>query len=348
MKCLLLAPMRYPFVRAIQAGLEGSGFEVIGADFAEFFSRRTNNFVNKFASLPKRVKDHWERPYTKKVNEEYRRLFAEHRPELVFIYNNQLIEPEVLAEFRRKAKVAFVLGDNPLYTRTSNLHNLHILFEADYIISPDSMWRDQLTRMGVKNIHFDCFGYHSGIYHPMEVSAEDLEKYRSDFIYVGSANKSNWGYKRTLFLNLFRDMDLRAYISGKGAERWVDFFPELQGKVLEHNRFDAGFNNLVYNCSKIAPVEQVPSLFHGIHVRAIDALGAGILPLCEYSKDLACLFDGLEVPMIGDYEEGREMARYWLEHEQERQECVARMRKRIEENYEPTMVVGRMMEYVFN
>lgn len=53
-----------------------------------------------------------------------------------------------------------MLGDNPLYTPTS-IYNLHILFSADYVICPDSMWRDQLTQMGVKNAVFDCFGFNS-------------------------------------------------------------------------------------------------------------------------------------------------------------------------------------------
>ena len=130
-------------------------------------------------------------------------------------------------------------------------------------------------------------------------------------------------------------------------DRWVNFFPELKNKILAHDRFDSSFNNLVYNCSKIAPVEQVPSLFNGIHVRAIDTLGAGILPLCEYSPDLDKVFSGLDIPMIRDYEEGREMARYWLEHDQEREACVQGMRKRVQENYEPSMVIERMTDYVF-
>ncbi|MBK7410544.1 MAG: glycosyltransferase [Saprospirales bacterium] len=221
------------------------------------------------------------------------------------------------------------------------------MFQADYIISPDSLWRDQLTRLGVPNVVFDSFGFNSALYYPMEVSDAQREPYQSDFIYVGSASKTNWGYKRALFLNLFKDLDFRAYISGDGMERWYDFFPDLSKKIIPHDRFDAGFNNLVYNCSKIAPVEQVPSLFNGIHVRVFDVLGAGILPLCEESADLEHVFEGIEIPLIRDYREGPEVAAYWLAQEEKRKECIGLMRTRIEERYAPSLVIKRLTDQVF-
>lgn len=347
MKCLLLAPLQYPFLQSIIAGLEARGLELKPVDYQSFFPARTNRWYNNYTALPKRIRNIWEEPYVKKANAEYLRIFREFRPELVFIYNNQLVLPELLAEFKKSARIVFMLGDNPLYTPTSP-YNLHILFYADYVISPDSMWRDQLTQMGVKHVVFDCFGFNSAIYHPMEVSAEDRQKYQSDFIYVGSASKTNWGYKRLLFLHMFREFDLRAYISGGGMERWFRFFPEIERKIIPHNRFDARFNNLVYNCSKIAPVELVPSLFKGIHVRVFDILGSGILPLCEYSADLYTVFEGMDIPVIKNYPEGQEMARFWLEHEAKRLECVQAMRERVQQRYRPDMVIQRMQEYLFS
>ncbi len=345
MKCLFLAPMQYPFIQSIVAGMKARGMEIRAVDYQQFFTPRANRRYNNFTALPRRIRKYWEEPYIRKTNENYLEIFREFAPDLVFIYNNQLVAPGLLEEFRKKAKIAFMLGDNPLYTPTS-IYNLHILFQADYVISPDTMWRDQLGRLGVRNVVFDCFGFNSELYHPMEVSAADRQRYQTDFIYVGSASKTNWGYKRALFLNQFTGFNFKAYISGAGMERWFGFFPDLAEKVQPHDRFDPGFNNLVYNCSKIAPVEQVPSLFNGIHVRVFDILGAGILPLCERSSDLEMVF-GMDIPLIRDYREVPEMARYWLEHEAPRKECVQRMRARAMENYEPSMVIGRMTDHLF-
>ncbi len=345
MKCLLLAPLRYPFIASIVSGLEGQGMELTAVDYQDFFPARTNNWYNNYSALPKKIRNVWERPYVEKTNARYLEIFESVKPDLVFIYNNQLVVPELLEKFKKSARIAFMLGDNPLYTPTS-IYNLHILFHADYVISPDTMWRDQLTRMGVPNVVFDCFGFNSAVYYPMEVPEAERKQLQSDFIYVGSASKTNWGYKRMLFLNLFRDCDLRAYISGD-MDRWLDFFPDLRPKIIAHDRFDAGFNNRVYNCSKIAPVEQVPSLFTGIHVRVFDILGAGILPLCEYSADLVTLFEGMEVPVIKNYPEGQEMARFWLDNELKRLACVEAMRNRVLQRYTPAMVIQRMTDQIF-
>ncbi|MCC6463354.1 MAG: glycosyltransferase [Saprospiraceae bacterium] len=346
MKCLFLAPLRYPFINSIIAGLEGCGMELNCVDYQDFFSPRTNRWYNNYTALPKKIRNVWEEPYVKKANAEYLRVFQEFQPDLVLIYNNQLVLPELLEAFKKKARIAFMLGDNPLYTPTS-IYNLHILFYADYVISPDSMWRDQLTQLGVKKVVFDCFGFNSAVYYPMEPSAAERAAYQSDFIYVGSASKTNWGYKRMLFLQLFKHFDLRAYISGSGMERWYPLFPGIEEKIIPHDRFDAGFNNLVYNCSKIAPVEQVPSLFKGIHVRVFDILGAGILPLCEYSEDLCAVFEGMDVPMIKNYQESEEVARFWLENESKRLACVATMRERVLQRYTPNMVIQRMTDHLF-
>lgn len=346
MKCLFLAPLQYPFIHSIIAGLEANGVELQSVDYQSFFSDRANARYNNYTTLPMRLRRLWEEPYVRKANAEYLRLFRDIQPDLVFIYNNQLVRPDLLAEFKKKAKIAFMLGDNPLYT-PSNIYNLHILFFADYIISPDSMWRDQLTQMGVPNAVFDCFGFNSATYHLMEVSEADRAKYGSDLIYVGSASKTNWGYKRMLFLDLFKNLDFRAYISGS-MERWHDLFPGAASKIVPHDRFDAGFNNLVYNCSKIAPVELVPSLFKGIHVRVFDILGSGILPLCEHSADLDTVFEGMDIPTIKKYPQAEEVARFWLNNESKRQACVQAMRQRVLERYTPEMVIQRMLSTIFH
>lgn len=346
MKCLLLAPGRYPFVRSISMGMEALGIEVRAVDHEDLFSARTNKLYNGSTALPRRVRNLWEKPYIQRTNAHYHRIFEEFRPELVFIYNDQLIQPDTLRRMKRSARVGFFLGDNPLYTPT-NIHNLEILFDADHIITPDSFWREQLMRMGLDNVVVDHFGINEAQYQPREVTAAERKEHGCDLIYVGSSSKTNWGYKRALFLHLFRDMDLRAYISGGGMERWYPAFPGLAERIRPHDRFDAGFNNLVYNCAKVAPVEQVPSLFHGIHVRVFDTLGAGLLPLCEYSRDLAEVMEGIDVPMIRDYREAAGLAAHWIAADDERDALVHRMRERVQERYAPPLVIGRMMDRLF-
>ena len=111
MKCLFLAPERYPFIRSIRIGLEANNIKVKSVDFPEFFSKRANKVYTKYASLPKKIKNIWEQPYVKKTNESYRQIFDEYQPGLVFIYNNQLILPDLLDYFKKEK------GQDRLYVR---------------------------------------------------------------------------------------------------------------------------------------------------------------------------------------------------------------------------------------
>ncbi len=345
MKCLLLAPSRYPFIRAIGSGLRKNGITVRAVDYQDFFGPRTNARYNNYTSLPRRLRRLWEEPYVRRANEEYLRILSEEKPDLVFIYNDQLVRPGTVRAFQEQARVAFYLGDHPLYTPT-NPYNLSILSASSYTITPDSFWREQLMRMGLDNVVVDHFGTDPEVHFPMEVTAAQRAEHGADLMYIGSASKTSWGYKRARFLDLFSGMDLRAWITGP-MDRWYDEFPALAAKVRPHGHFDAAFNNLAYNCAKLAPVELVPSLFHGIHVRVFDALGAGALPLCEYSLDLEETFAGTGIPLIRDYREAAELARHWIAADAERAATVARMRAVAAGRYAPELVIRRMLDHIF-
>ncbi|MBK7410545.1 MAG: hypothetical protein IPJ40_22275 [Saprospirales bacterium] len=102
MKCLLLAPMRYPFIHSIVSGMETQGIELRAVDYQDFFSPRINKRYNNYSALPRKIRKYWEEPYIRKTNESYLQIFREFAPDLVFIYNNQLVEPGLLEEFRKK------------------------------------------------------------------------------------------------------------------------------------------------------------------------------------------------------------------------------------------------------
>lgn len=347
LKSLILSPDRYSLTGYLIRGHKGLGSDCESVDYESFFSPTVNRFIARFAGLPNRVKQRWMDPYMRQVNRKYRDMITHSRPDLVIVYNNQLLMPETIELIKQKSRLCFILGDHPLYTPT-NIFNLHILLKADLVICPDTMWVEQLTAMGVPKVHFECFSWDSQQYFPFSPEKDILEKYGSDLVYVGSGHKNNWGYKRFLFLNLFADLDLKAFISGEGfTSRWAGFFPGLENRVIPHNRFDPAFNNMVFNSSKIAPIDAVPSLFRGIHIRMIEALGAGILPLCEYTSDLDLLFGGIDYPSIKNYGEAREMASWYIRNGKEREEAVRLMRNEIEKRYSPDAVAGRIFDTIF-
>lgn len=350
MKCLFLSAKRYSINNSLIRGFNDNGWSISVVDYEDFFPNAVNRYMTKSAFLPNRIRSVWTEPYLSRINRRYLDIFRETDPDLVLIYNNQLINPSALKEMKGSAAVAFFLGDNPLYSPTS-IYNTELLRYADYIIAPDSFWREQLEKMGIGNIVVDFLGFDDSVYYPFTPSANQLKLYGSDFIYIGHAHRSGWGYKRFLFLNHFAAFDLRAYMAGSGySDYFSHLFPELADRVVAPARnelYSQQFNNLIYNCSKIGPVELVPSYFNGIHPRTFDLLGSGVVPLCEASADLIELFKGIDVPFIYDYGEIQEKASFLLQNSTLRAGLATSMRERVIGRHHPSLVAGRLIDTVF-
>lgn len=149
MKCLLIVPNRYSIAGILKRGFEENAIETLIVDYDDFVFQPFNSFVKKTEALPNKLKRIWKGRYIKTINAGYLNLYNKLKPEIVFIYNNQFIEPEVLKYFSVKSKILFFLGDNPLYTPTS-IYNLHILFFADYIICPNTFGYNSSKIWGLK------------------------------------------------------------------------------------------------------------------------------------------------------------------------------------------------------
>lgn len=347
MKCLLIISGGHSITKSVVNGFNSHNWDVMVVNYKDFFNSTVNSFIKNLEFAPNRLKDLWKTPYIRLLNKNYVGIFEKENPDLVFIYNNQYLLPDTLELVRKKSKIVFILGDHPLYTPT-NPYNLHLLKYADYIICPDTFWLEQIKIIGINNVYFDFFSYDPESYYPFSPSQKQRKIYNSDLVYIGTAHKTAWGYKRFLFLSHFKMFDLKAYISGDGyTNKWSKLFPELNNKIIKHDVVDNQFNNMVYNCSKIAPIELVPSLFNGIHIRVFDVLGAGIFPLCEYSKDLEILFQGLDVPLIKHYSEAEGLTRALLNDDKYRKMLIKQMRIRVEDMHNPKIVISRMLNKVF-
>jgi spore maturation protein CgeB len=343
---MFLSSKAYSIHKSVERGLTENGIEVYRIHYSENLSKAENLLINFSTRLPQRINKATMSYIVRKINNIYLKLFKLYDPDIIFIYNNQLLEPATLSDLKSNAKIVFYLGDNPLYSQTS-IYNLHILFLADYIICPDSFWISQLEKMGIKNIVFDCFSFDSDVYYPFAPGNEEKNKYQSDLVYVGVAHKTNWGYKRFLFLDKFKKFNLKAFMNKDVYNtKWAAFFPGLKSKIIPHNRYDQVFNNIVYNCSKICPVDLVPSLFHGVHIRVFDSLGSGIFPLCEYSPDLIKVFEGIDFPYINNYEDAETIAESLLNADLKRKDLIQKMRTHVMQNYAPKLVIRRMLDYL--
>ncbi len=333
MKVLFFVPRRYSLFHRFRQVFTSRGCEVYPVDFFQYVKDWEKKVNVQIFRLPASLRLRWENYYFRRINQYYIEEYGRICPDLIFVYNNEMILPETLAYFRKRSKVAFFMGDHPFYTPT-NRYYLSLLLNADAIFAPDTFWISQLSRMGARNIHFLNTGIPEEDYFPKELPAETYENLRSEVLYVGLNYSSSWGYRKAKFLSGFTGFGLQIH-GNKHWKQWFAFFPELERCFRERRGyFPAERLNEMFNATRIVPVDGNPGLLHGVHLRMFEALGAGALPLLEWQPDLKKIFgEDAGLPAVKSYDEIPEMAGYYLNNETARQEKVAWMKGVVSEKY---------------
>ncbi|MCX6267603.1 MAG: hypothetical protein NTW16_09635 [Bacteroidetes bacterium] len=150
MKALIFIPEYYTLGSTIRYGFESMQYEAKIVDYYTFFGQKVKYFMDKTAGFPEKVTRFYKPRYVESINQKYLTIIRNEKPDLIIIYNNQYFLPATLKSIQGKTKIVFILGDNPLYSATSD-YNLAILYYADLIVSPDSFWSGQLYKLGYKS-----------------------------------------------------------------------------------------------------------------------------------------------------------------------------------------------------
>lgn len=345
MNIKLLILKQYPLRKIIESGFSKLGLGVESIDYQEFFPKWRNEFKNRMSGF-RRFKKRFEDEYYKKINEKYLNIFKSDKPDLLIIYNNQHIHPEVLAEIKKTTKIVFYLGDSPLYCHTND-YNLAVLNYSDLTICPDTLWIEQLEQIGIKNLHYGIIGYDNDIYFKYEPTTDDKINYTSDISFIGRNYHDSWGYKRAMFLSKFLDFDFKIYTTDIYWKKWNTFFPGLSEKTYPSKPYDNKFNNTVMNCSKIYPIDMNPGILNGIHLRVFEAIGSEVLPIVEYRKDLDIVFKDIKLPVVKNYDECKEMAGYYLKNDKERIVTIQNLKKHLDDNFRPEFLAKNIIDKLF-
>jgi len=350
MKASILIHPKYSLSRIVEQILQKVDYETTQLDFRGIVSAFESKVNTQIYRLPYMYRQKWSNYYLRKINKWYITQFAQEKPDLVFVYNNEMLLPETLQWLKgEKTKIVFFLGDNPLYTHTSP-YNLTVLDYADAVFVPDTFWQFQLQKIGLKNVHHLLFPLPDDDYYPVNISEIDANfkaLHKADVFYAGMCYNDSWGYKKAKFLNNFSKFNLKIY-GNKAWKKWLPFFPELENHYKETNGYipTPELNNM-FNLAKIIPVDGNPGIFNGIHLRALEALSAGALPLMEYNKDMDFIFEGVnDLPAVKDYREISEMAKWYVGNDKVRNEKVEEMRKTYVEKYNIEGVAETFLKYI--
>lgn len=343
MKILLLFPSAYTLHKTISNGFQKLGYTVHHHDYRHYLKSWQEKVNTQIYRLPFTYRNKWEGYFLSLINRKHLEIFDEEKPDIVFIYNNEMLLPNTLDYFKkRNAKIIFIMGDSPYYTPT-NRYYLPLLFFADLIISPDSFWADQLKLLSIKNVIVDFPGFDESLLNFREPTIEERKNFSIDVLFVGTNYVDGWGFKRTLFLSKFAQFNLKIYGNNKWL-RWLEFFPELKPKFeLLKERLSLERLVIMSKCAKVYPVDANPAILHGLHLRVFDCIAMGILPLVEYRKDHDIFFKGVELPLIRNYDEASVMARNFIEKDNIREKTLKTLGEYIKENFSAEKVLHRLL-----
>lgn len=343
MKVLLLCPSFYTLHRTLQSGFEKLGLEVHHHDYRHFLKSWQAKTNVQIFRLPYSYRKRWDNYYFAAINQKHREVFEHTAPDLVFIYNSEGLLPDTIAYFRsRKAKILFIMGDSPYYTFT-NPYYLHLLFQSDMIVSPDSMWAEQLQLLGIKRVAVDFPGFSEQLSRYRNPTDEERHKYNFDVLFMGTGYPDVWGYKRTLYVSRFASLSLKAF-GTKHWIKWMEFFPELKPKFhLLTSRISDEELVVMSKCAKVYPVDANPGLLNGVHLRIFDCIASGILPIAEYRKDQEMMFDEVELPIIRDYDNAEQLALKYITNDDLRERTLRELHDFVFMKYSSSVALKRIL-----
>jgi len=344
-KGLLLCYRKYSLFNSLLNILRELSVEANGFDIREELSSFYLNIHSQIFRFPNKIRNQWESFFLRKANYILKRKIIEGSYDIIFVYNSEFLLPETCEEIKKNAKLVFFMGDSPFFTPV-NPYYLRCLTYADLILSPDSFWINQLNTIGIKNIKYFIPGIDTSSYYLIDESNHSKKNENLDIIYTGASYVTSWGYKKALLMNQFAGLNFRIY-GNKAWEKWFKFFPELKNHYTRSNYISTEKLNLLYNMSRLIPVDGNPGIINGFHLRMLEALGSGVLPLVEYRKDMEELIPesvGVKIPVIKDYSQARNIAVYYLKNETERRELVYALRNFILSNYSAQNNAERIKE----
>jgi len=346
MKVLLFTPSFYTLHKTVFSGFQNLGFKVLQHDYRFSISRWKNKVNVQAFRFPFSIRNAWEKKFIQDINDIHINIFNNEKPDIVFIYNNEMLLPSTLNYFKEEnTKIIFFLGDSPYYTPT-NKHYLQLLFYGDLVVTPDSFWRDQLKQIGLQNIIVDFPGFDDSLINFREPLDSEKIAYSFDILFVGTGYANSWGYKRALFLSKFSDFNLKIFGDNKWY-RWIKYFPELLPSFQKMKKRISDEQLIIMSkCAKVYPVDANPAILNGIHLRIFDCIAMGVLPIVEYRKDQDTFFNGVSLPTIKTYDQIKGITKRYLRNDSLRVSTLKELQDYTNKNYRADVVIKRLLEKI--
>jgi len=300
-RVLVIGPSFYCYNYSIGDAFEKLGYAVQIVEFDEPvnpFNLR-NRILNKLPFSRKFIQN------SSRVffNSSILKRFADFNPELVFIYNGDILEPSTISFFKQTAKVSIWALDgvsrHPRSEQLAPLVNAYFCFEQNDVYS--------LKSKGI-NVYFLPQACDTKIYHPIP-SIKDI-----DILFVGAL----YDYPNRIKLlkkvvDTFPQYKIAVYGIYKpwykNPLKWLfrekrDIFKNYSIPPEEVNR--------LYNRSKICLNIHHPQSKNGANPKVFEISGAGAFQLVDWNPFIESIFPSQEIAMYRSEKELIDMIVYYL------------------------------------
>jgi len=239
------------------------------------------------------------------------------RPDVLFIVSGKTIEAETLQRIRRDTDTIIInlFTDNPvLMGKFDAIEPCHIYLVKDTYVT------GLLHQAGLHNVHYlpQCTNHH--VYKPMDIPESDAALFRADITLIGSM----YPYRRRFMEEI---AELRPVIWGRGWKRSKNNLlrENYRGRDIRGTEKTLAMNGAAININLHHPLNDI----FGTNSRTFDISACRSFQLADYKSDMEELLKvGEEIICFRDADEFKTLARYYLDHPDERADIAGRAYER--------------------
>lgn len=266
--------------------------------------------------------------WEKKMNKKLTALARSMRPDMIFILKGETLHAQTFVELKSlSSRVISWWLDDPILYFHDYPHVRSQLEYVDILFMFDRGRFQELKKLGTNKVEYLPCAFDPAVYHPKQVSLLDIKRYGCDIGIIAS-----YYHKRGELLNYMYGLDIAVW--GKG---WKNKFggngfhqKAFRGKSLNGHQIATA-----YNIMKICPnVHHSQTVLGGLNMRTFEIPGAGGFQLTDYIEGMEEHFEiGKEIVVYQSPQHFRELAEYYLKHEDERKAIAKRGYERAVRNH---------------
>lgn len=298
-------------------------------------------------------------------------------PDLIFTIDVAGLVPHVHG--RLGVPVVSWFFDNPLSFlegrasgREAVVHYIEDLGENYFIFSWDNDYIPELKQRGARRAEYLPFATNPNIFKPVELTAEEREKYGCGVSFAGNSGPRDPAMYRRKAIAALRGIDVKVY----GDEGWLDvadvriengkeksFNTKAQRHKGEDEKAGEGRGNnieyrghignraglpLLYNASEININLTDKQSISSLPIRVFDIMACGGFLISDYREDLPRLFTaGKEVVCVSGPDDMRKAVEYYLARPEERRAIAEAGRARVLAEHTFRKRIAHILERVY-